>query len=311
MIQIKTFPDFDMFSINHKEIFAQAQRNTKPSLSDITFNNLYGWHVFFNYKVSRFEELLFIHCQLENKLIIGQPIMLSASASYTQQFASLCSFLRVYKKENGLEVVFKNISQVCLKNIDVSGLRALSTLDSFDYVYSLSDLCELKGEKFSPKRNLIKQFQKKYSYSYEPLSPTNIAAAIEFAKTISTGTATNTKDMKLYCIACILLESYNALELYGGLVFIDNKVCGLTIASIERHFEYSDGIFPTVVVHTENADQSYKSIYQALNNFFVSSLPKDIVYVNREEDMGISGLRKAKQSYQPARFVEKTELTLL
>ena len=310
-MQIKTFPDFELFSINHKEIFTQAQINTKPSLSDITFNNLFGWHAFFNYRISRFEELLFIHFQIENKLIIGQPLLLSANASYAQQFANLCSFLRSYKKENSLEVIFKNISQPCLKNIDIREFSAFSTLDCFDYVYLRSELCELKGEKFSPKRNLIKQFQKKYNYRYEPLNTSNIVTAIEFAKTISTTTASNTKDMKLYCIACILLENYDALELYGGLIFVDDKVCGLTIASIERQFEYLDGIFPTAVVHIENATHAYKGIYQALNNSFVLSLPKDIVYVNREEDMGIIGLRKAKQSYQPARFVEKTELTLL
>ena len=57
-MQLKTFPDFELFSIEHKNIFLQAQKNTKPSLSDITFNNLFGWHAFFNYNVSKFDELV-------------------------------------------------------------------------------------------------------------------------------------------------------------------------------------------------------------------------------------------------------------
>ena len=90
---------------------------------------------------------------------------------------------------------------------------------------------------------------------------------------------------------------YNELALKGGLIRIGGKICALTIG--ERLNSCTFG------VHIEKADRSYNGIYAAINNHFVLENTDGYKYINREEDLGIEGLRKSKLSYHPAFILEK------
>jgi hypothetical protein len=110
---------------------------------------------------------------------------------------------------------------------------------------------------------------------------------------------------KEYCIGCEMLNAFD-LGFLGGMLLVGGNVVALTVGSIFERFEYERAIEPTVVVHFENADLSVKGAYQMINQQFCEHLPAHIKYVNREEDLGLAGLRKAKMSYNPARFIEKS-----
>ena len=94
---------------------------------------------------------------------------------------------------------------------------------------------------------------------------------------------------------------YSELGLTGGIIRIDGRIAALTIGERLN----SD----TFCVHIEKADTSYNGIYAAINNCFAKSAAADFRYINREEDMGIEGLRKSKLSYHPAFLVEKNIVT--
>jgi hypothetical protein len=105
-----------------------------------------------------------------------------------------------------------------------------------------------------------------------------------------------------------MLNNFDA-SFIGGILLVDGKVAAVTVGSIVERFEYESGIEPSVIVHFEIADVAYKGAYQMINQQFCEHLPAHIKFVNREEDLGLAGLRKAKTSYNPVRFVEKSVIT--
>ncbi|MBQ5311171.1 MAG: DUF2156 domain-containing protein, partial [Oscillospiraceae bacterium] len=96
---------------------------------------------------------------------------------------------------------------------------------------------------------------------------------------------------------------YHELGLFGGVLRKDGRVIGFTIGERLN----SD----TLGVHIEKADASVDGAYPAINNLFAKAHAADLSYINREEDLGIEGLRKAKQSYHPAFMIEKYTLRFL
>ena len=95
----------------------------------------------------------------------------------------------------------------------------------------------------------------------------------------------------------VMFEYFDALELCGGVIVIDGNIAAFSIG--EKLNE------SCALIHVEKADTSYKGIYAAINNEFVKNEWSDFEYINREEDMGIEGLRKAKLSYRPHHMVKK------
>jgi len=99
-----------------------------------------------------------------------------------------------------------------------------------------------------------------------------------------------------------VLKNFSSLSCIGGLLRIDGKVQGITVAS-----RLNDS---TALVHIEKANASYKGIYQVINNVFVNEMLGEFAFVNREQDVGVEGLRKAKLSYYPHHMVEKHMISL-
>ncbi|MGC8912369.1 MAG: phosphatidylglycerol lysyltransferase domain-containing protein [Thermoplasmata archaeon] len=93
------------------------------------------------------------------------------------------------------------------------------------------------------------------------------------------------------------MKDYSALEFIGFAVLLDGDVIGFTIGEqLNRE---------TVVVHFEKGDYRYPGIYQYINQKFADAMLGKFKYINREQDLGIPGLRKAKESYHPIAMVEK------
>lgn len=181
-------------------------------------------------------------------------------------------------------------------------LEIKSDPGTWDYVYRTSDLVDLSGRKYQGKRNHLNQFTQKYEFSYEPLSPAIVEECLELdhnwrAKHPDSGSelmAEEEKAVKEALFHCI------ELKLLGGAVRVDGKV---------RAFAAGALINPeTAVVHIEKADVEYPGIYAVINQQFAEHVPAGVELINREEDLGLPGLRKAKQSYHPILMVRKHEL---
>ena len=83
----------------------------------------------------------------------------------------------------------------------------------------------------------------------------------------------------------------------GGAIFVDHQMATYTVAE-----DFGDR---TLLIHFEKGDPGYKGVYQAINQFFLDSVKDRFTVVNREQDLGSEGLRKAKLSHHPIDFVRK------
>lgn len=174
--------------------------------------------------------------------------------------------------------------------------------DSDDYIYLTADLKNLSGRKFHSKRNHISKFKRLYpNYSVEKISKDNIDAVLSFAEKWY-----NEKDDEDIIYEKIALkrafDNYDALGFEGLALSVDNEVIAFTLGSQTAK--------DTFDVHFEKAFKSVDGAYTAINFFFANYITEKfphITYLNREEDMGIEGLRKAKLSYYP--FILKERIT--
>ncbi len=175
--------------------------------------------------------------------------------------------------------------------------------EGYDYIYTLEKLVSLSGKKLQSKRNHINRFiANNADWSFEEISQDNLSECWEMNQEWCR--QNGCKDDELlneeYCAVRRCFNNYEALELEGGLLRLAGKVIAFTMGERLN----SD----TYVVHIEKAFGEIQGAYQLINREFAKLIQErhpDIVYVNREEDMGYEGLRRAKMSYRPVRMEEK------
>lgn len=176
--------------------------------------------------------------------------------------------------------------------------------ESFDYVYVIDDLADLKGRKYQKKRNHINRFRTLYpNWHVEPITADNLPAVQEMAAQwyAIRQEADPTGNYSLEQIALErALGQYEQLDLDGLVLYDGDRVLAFSIAS-----QLSDD---TMDIHFEKAREDADGAYTAINQAFAQYLREKyphIRYLDREEDMGLEGLRKAKLSYYPDHLTEK------
>ncbi len=171
--------------------------------------------------------------------------------------------------------------------------------DNFDYIYNREDLAELKGKKYHSKRNHISAFSKAYNWSYETLNDGNKADFLAFSdkwykdRGIDDDEGLQAEKKALREI----LDSDVGIEYKGGLIRVEDRVVAITLGS-----PINSKVFD---IHYEKADKDFATAYTLINREFAARELSDYTYINREDDLGIEGLRKAKLSYKPEIILEK------
>ncbi|MGI6181557.1 MAG: DUF2156 domain-containing protein [Agathobaculum sp.] len=167
--------------------------------------------------------------------------------------------------------------------------------DGDDYIYLSEKLSTLSGKKLQSKRNLVNRFKAEYEgrWSYEDITPetTKEAYAFHLKWCRQNGCAHHRDFEGETCAIVQALENFAALELRGGMLRLDGEVIAFTLGCKAAPDMY--------VVQIEKADHDIAGAYQMINQQFVLRNCQDVEYVNREEDLGLEGLRKAKKSYYP------------
>ncbi|GHV47289.1 hypothetical protein FACS189499_04540 [Clostridia bacterium] len=186
------------------------------------------------------------------------------------------------------------------------GAAVTEDRDSYDYVYNISDLAELRGKKLHQKRNHLNRFLEN-QWSFEPLSAENVNECIKMNKrwaeiNCDENESDENTDSKAAEIAVTseALENFEALRLFGGVLRVDGTVAGFTFG--ER---ISAEMF---VTHSEKAFADIQGAYTAVNYLFANLIAEtfpEVTLINREDDAGKENLRKAKMSYRPVYLLEK------
>jgi len=179
-------------------------------------------------------------------------------------------------------------------------LEFIADRPNYDYVYTTQDLIELKGRQYHPKKNHLNYFHNNYTYEYVELTSAMADDAMDFIHAFNKRKCLPEHEMKLLMMEELAMEdALRNLEKVGylaGAILIDGKIEALSIGGYLGK--------KTVTVHVEKANTEYRGLYQAINNEFCKHVAAHVKCINREEDMGIAGLRKAKLSYHPVKLLE-------
>ncbi len=175
----------------------------------------------------------------------------------------------------------------------------------WDYLYSVSELIELKGKRFHKKKNLLNQFKKKYDFEYVPFGKDMIHKAMEMQEDWCVWRDCESSEVlaaENRAISRILSKWENIQVLTGAAIIVDQKMAAYTIAESFTK--------DTLVIHFEKGNQDYKGVYQVINQMFLEYSGNKFEFVNREQDLDNQGLRKAKLSYNPVDFLKKYRVIL-
>ena len=179
-----------------------------------------------------------------------------------------------------------------------------ATRDDSDYVYAIDDLADLKGRKYQKKRNHANRFRAEHpDYKVVPLTPCNMVLAQHMINDwyVSRLKEDPEGDYMLENIALAkACRFYENLGMDGILLMEDNRVLAVTMGSPLAT--------DTFDIHFEKAREEVDGAYTAVNQEFARYLRlkyPEVRYLNREDDMGLEGLRKAKLSYHPHHMIDK------
>ncbi|MFO7710115.1 MAG: phosphatidylglycerol lysyltransferase domain-containing protein [Desulfobacterales bacterium] len=175
----------------------------------------------------------------------------------------------------------------------------------WDYIYEVSDLVDLPGNRFHNKRNLLNQFTKAHDFNYVDFGPRLIEQAMAMQEDWCTWRDCESSDLLSAENRAILriLDRWDRFDrISGGAIFVEEIIVAYTLAEPLTE--------DTLVIHFEKGCPAYKGVYQAINQMFLARSARSFRRVNREQDLGNEGLRKAKLSYNPIDFLKKSKVTL-
>ena len=166
-----------------------------------------------------------------------------------------------------------------------------------DYIYTNYDLCLLPGKKYHSKRNHISKFDRSYpDWSFKIISKDNKSDALRVVERWCENNGVDIESYNEYWAIRETLENYEQLKMHGGVLYVDDAPVAMTLGS---------GInLTTFDVSFEKALVEYDGSYAKINNEFAKTLI-GFEFINREEDMGIESLKKAKLSYHPVAILKR------
>jgi hypothetical protein len=265
-------------------------------LAEFTFANLFLFRKAHAYRVSRRGELLLITAKGYN----GQPYAFPPLGDGDVEEAAqlLCRKLR----EEGVPPVLFPVPRALLERcFPASGWSWELDRDQADYVYSRDDLAQLPGKKYHKRRNRLLKFLREEvgEYAYEELRPEHVVGCRALAAGWCEIRCSAERPSTFLETAATLeaLELHEGLGLRGAVILEQGRV---------RAFCLGEELNPeTFVVHFEKVEPDREGLAQLINReFCLRGLP-GYRFVNREQDLGDPGLRRAKEAYYPVLLTEK------
>lgn len=292
--------------IEDKEIINSFFSSNHILVSDFTFTNLYLWHYSRHISYIILNECLVIKTQYPNQ----NPFIFYPFHKNNNKEAKKQTILDIMEicKAKGMEFSIHSLSHVDKEELEAilpNTFKFTYREDRSDYIYSIPELIELKGKKYHKKKTHLNRFVERYDFKYESLCQDNLEELIityqEWFGKISDTASEGLKNEYIGIIES--LKKFPSLDFKGGIIRVEDKIIA---------FSFGEPLNDeTIVIHIEKADIEYQGAYQAINREFLANEWSNYTLVNREEDLGIEGLRKAKQSYQPLYLQKKFDASLL
>ena len=294
--------DFRKIQLEDKDLITHYFRHHTSRSCERTFVNVYLWARFYNVTFAVVENALVFCEKEEDGFAFAYP------AGKPEDVKRALDILLEYCKEQNVPFRMYTVTPDNFAYLEewYPGRFQIEYIDAdADYVYESEKLATLSGKKLHSKRNHINKFKIVYDgrWSYEPISEDNLEECVQTGLKWrnENGCEEDEEKNSELCVTLNSLRLFKELDLVGGALRIDGKIIAFTIGE-----PLSEDTF---VVHIEKALEGYEGAYTMINQQFVQHACMDYKYVNREEDTGSEGLRKAKRSYRPVFMVEKGWVT--
>jgi hypothetical protein len=298
--ELPEYPELVGLADEHRVLLADVFREVGPIISEATFAYQWLWRPYTDCHLSRFRGLLVLICT-------------SAKTGETYAFAPFSSDA-AEAAAAGMEILNQDGPVIRLARVPepiaghlkgTSSVRLTEIRDRADYVHRTDQLSELPGSAFHAKRNQIRQFHRACpDAEYRAIDPDLAEACSAFSQRWleehpkrdlpALQREVNTTRR--------MLDHMDWLGIEGGALLRQGKVIAFALGE-----QLND---ETMVERVEKADTSYPGTYQAINQAFARNVAAGYKWINREQDMGVRGLRRAKKSYRPDHLVRKYELRI-
>lgn len=290
---------YKQIELSDKEKIDKCLEGNTFRACDFCFTNLLSWNPKFKTKYHIIEDTLFLRfIDVTDEHYYMMPIG-------SMDVKKAIELMKDDAKENGIPFQMKAISHnmwEIINSVLPGEFEYIHDRDNDEYIYLSEKLINLSGKKLQSKRNHINRF-KAENPNWEYIS-INSPEIIEECRNMlniweNSKESEEEKDsLQFDSLATrLMLDNFDAFGLKGGAIRIDDKMIAFTIG--ERLTRDS------FVVHVEKAFSNINGAYTIINQQFVKNEASEFTYINREEDMGIESLRKAKKSYYPEILLEE------
>lgn len=286
-MEIPGYPQSRPIEMEDKRLLDGIFHHIQPRISEFTFANLYLFRYAHEYRLTMADKTLVILARGYG----GESYFLlpPTDGSEDALYRLLDDGLTLYGADN-------HFIERYLRERD---LEIIPDRDSFDYLYSKSDLADLPGNHFHKKKNRINYFTGRHDYSIEIYGENHLQGCIDLIdewRRVREEMESNSVILESEANA-EALRMASSLDLEGVVALVDGKVKALAIG--ERLND------DTAVCHFEKADPFMEGLYQLIDREFNRLLFTECSFVNREQDLGISNIRDSKLSYHPVELIEK------
>lgn len=281
--------DFKKPELSDKKAIDVCLESNICRTCDYSFANIYAWQIKFKTTFSILNETLFLQFEDEDgnhsyMMPVGK-MPLEKSIKLIIEDAE--KYGKPFQMKGVTCAMWDTISELFPNQFEM-----IHDANNDEYLYRSDKLITLAGKKLQSKRNHINRFQRENpDWEYVSLStPNDLALCFDLLKEWSEEKEEGA-DKYDFLATKIMLDNFNALDLVGGGIKVNGKLIAFTVG--ERLTN------DTFVVHIEKAFAEIHGAYTIMNQQFIEHEASQYEYINREEDMGIESLRKAKLSYQP------------
>lgn len=292
--------NFKCLSLEDKEIIEKYIDKQTLESYEYLFSSLYMWRKLNNVKYAIIDDALVIEKNEENKgTFYAKP------QGYDKERLTMLTDLLIERNLNytDRDYLFGDVDEEFIQDLKkYTDLKfdVIEDVDDFEYVYSTEELVELKGKKFHAKKNHCNAFEKSYQYTVKSISDekTILDCLNLLHKWHEEVAVTVDKEMLMEIDAIRdLFKEIQHLDLKTIAIYVEDELTAFSVGEIVNE--------KMAVIHVERGEINYKGVYAFINRKFIIDSFSTTQFINRQEDTGNEGLRKAKQSYHPVKMVKK------
>lgn len=284
-------------TLESKSIFDSYFKNGKFLNSEFNFTNMFVWQNPYNIRYAEIDGNLCIFSKHG-----ANPENVNMTTMQGDVASTVPKLLDYFEKTEQVPQirVFGKEQKEQMKELFPDMFRYEKDMDSADYVYKTENLIHLPGSRYHAKRNHINKFKTLYEYSYHTMTPDFREDCRQLFKHWCESKRDSISNINEQLEAVNkLLDNWEKLDISGGCITVNDRLIAFSFGEILCEKE------SIVVIHFEHADTIYHGSFPMMNQQFLENKWSDYTYVNREEDMGLEGLRKAKKSYHPTLLTDK------